>query len=152
MISEVTIRCDKCLFFFYAKTAVEGVSDQLSWAIPASGTTFCQMSKLFSLINVKLMDEGTYLHKKRYFDQFWTTESEELFGQNAAIEREMAVKSGRFVDGIPAICVKLDPVFGNKSLGRFNSGTCVVSIFVYLLRGARHVKYPFLIFFIRSRF
>jgi hypothetical protein len=134
--------------FFYAKTAVEGVSNQLSWAIPASGTTFGQMTKIFSLMNVKLMDEGTYHHKKRRFDQFWTTELEELFGQNAAIEREMAVKRGRFVDGILAICVKLDGGFGNKSLGRFNSGTCVVSFFVCLLRGAKHVKFPFFLNFL----
>jgi hypothetical protein len=130
MIKTITVRCDKCQFHFNMRSAQKGVCENVAYAIPSAGTTFEQMNKFFSLLNIKIMDDETFIDKKRMFDSLWKAKLEAVMSKNAAAERKLAIERGWYVNGVPATRVKLDAGYGTKSNGRYNSRSCTVSLLI----------------------
>jgi hypothetical protein len=129
LISNFDIRCTKCSFSFNMATSDGGISENLTWAILGAGSTYAQIKKLMSLLNIKIMDEHTFIKHKRKFDTIWVPRLNEEMRKNGEEERRLAIERGDVVDNVPWICVKFDGGYSKKCSRRYDGRTCVVAVF-----------------------
>jgi hypothetical protein len=128
MVTTVIMRCTDCPFFFNISSSKGKVAEIFSWGTINAGTTYAQGHKLLNLCHVDTINEHAYISHKQAFDAIWYQELQIELGKNIEAEIQFAIEHNRFLNGKPAVRVKIDAGFAKKNFGRFDARTSVVSV------------------------